>query len=345
MIRAAALVLLLAAPAAAETLRVATFNTGLSARGPGLLLGRLIKGDDPEIDAAVAMIEATSPDILILQDIDFDAGGAALSALAERIEPPYPHRFALLPNTGMATGLDMDEDGRLGGPRDAQGFGYFAGDGGMAILSRFPIAEDEVRDLSDLLWRDLPGAIPPPLPEDVAEAQRLSSVGHWIVPVDTDQGRLTLMTWSATPPVFDGPEDRNGRRNRDETALWLRLLDGELAVPPPEPPFIIAGLGNVDPDSGEGRPDAISSLLGDPRLRDPAPTSPGAGRAGKPTDTVLFNPPTGPLRVSFVLPSADLTVLRSGVLWPIEDSPEADALGPLEHWPRHRLVWVDIALP
>ncbi len=291
------------------------------------------------------MIEAASPDILVLQDIDYDAGGAALSALSEQIEPPYPHQFALLPNSGMSTGLDLDEDGRRGDPRDAQGFGYFAGDGGMAILSRFPIVEEDVRDLSDLLWRDLPGAIPPPLPEDVEAAQRLSSVGHWIVPVDTAQGRLTLMTWSATPPVFDGPEDRNGRRNRDETALWLRLLDGALDTPPPEPPFVIAGLGNVDPDEGEGRPDAIRALLSDPRVQDPAPTSPGAAAAGDPTETVLFDPPTGPLRVSFVLPSADLTVTGSGVVWPTEGTPAAEALGPVDNWPRHRLVWVDVTLP
>lgn len=80
-------------------------------------------------------------------------------------------------------------------------------------------------------------------------------------------------------------------------------------------------------------------------MQDPAPTSPGAAAAGDPTETVLFDPPTGPLRVSFVLPSADLTVTGSGVVWPTEGTPAAEALGPVDNWPRHRLVWVDVTLP
>ena len=105
------------------------------------------------------------------------------------------------------------------------------------------------------------------------------------------------------------------------------------------------GLGNVDPEAGEGRPDAIRALLTDPRVQDPAPTSPGATEADGPTDTVLFDPPTGPLRVSFVVPSADLDVTGAGVVWPAEDTPGVEVFGPREHWPRHRLVWVDIVLP
>jgi hypothetical protein len=66
----------------------------------------------------------------------------------------------------MATGLDLDGDGRLGGAADAQGFGEFTGQGGMAILSRHPIGP--VTDHSAFLWRDLPGQIMPELPpEDV----------------------------------------------------------------------------------------------------------------------------------------------------------------------------------
>lgn len=132
-----------------------------------------------------AVIAAARPDVLLLADIDWDAQGAALGALAARLEEEgldYPHRLALAPNAGLPTGLDMDGNGRTGEPRDAQGYGRFRGDGGMAILSRWPLGE--ARDLSSLLWRDLPGARLPgvegrPFPSGPAQAaQRLSSSGH-----------------------------------------------------------------------------------------------------------------------------------------------------------------------
>ncbi|CAM4214545.1 endonuclease/exonuclease/phosphatase family protein [Palleronia rufa] len=340
-----------AAPAAMaeQRVRVATFHTELSARGPGLLLAEVEKGS-PRVDAVLAMIAEAAPDILVLQGIDYDATGAALGLLAKRIG--LPHTFARRPNTGWATGLDLDQDGRLGDPRDAQGYGRFAGAGGMAVLSRWPILRAAAQDLSGLLWADLPGADLPPMAEKAREIQRLSSVAHWVVPVDIDGRTLRILTWHATPPVFDGPQDRNGRRNRDEAAVWLRLLDGELGIAPPDPPFVIAGIANLDPADGEGRRDALDALLADPRLADPRPESAGAraaadpGQSGDPAlDTAGFDPPTGNLRLSYVLPSRDLAILGSGVLWPPPDSDTAARFGPPEEWSRHRLVWVDLALP
>ncbi len=339
----------------AEPVRVATFKAGLGGEGPGLLLRDLHRGEDERIGPVIAMIAEAAPDILVLQGIDWDAGGATLSALARRIAeagPDYPHRFALRPNTGIPTPFDLDGDGWRGGPRDRQGYGDYSGANGMAILSRHPILGGEARDLSQLLWADLPGAIPPPLPGDVAAIQRLSSVAHWIVPVKIGRTRLTLLTWEATPPVFDGPEDRNGRRNRDEAALWTHLLDGELDVPAPEAPLVLVGVANLDPADGEGRRDALAALLSDPRLQDPRPRSAGAeaaadpGHAGDPgLDTADYGTPPGNLRVSYILPSADLEVADAGVVWPAPDDPAAARFGPRAHWPAHRLVWVDLDLP
>lgn len=345
---------LLAGPAAAETVRVASFHTGLGGEGPGITLRDIVEERDGTIDAIAAMVAEAGPDILVLQDVDYDLGGATLAALAGRIAeagPDYPHRFALRPNSGMATAFDLDGDGYRGGPRDRQGYGGYTGAGGMAILSRWPIDEANAANLSALLWRDLPGAIPPPMPQEVAAIQRLSSVAHWIVPVETGAGPLTILAWHATPPVFDGPEDRNGRRNRDEAALWLRLLDGALGVEPPGARFVLAGVANLDPVDGEGRRDALEALLADPRLADPRPRSAGAaaaadeGQRGDPAlDTVDYGDPPGNLRVSYVLPSADLAVSAAGVVWPEAGSPAAARLGPPEDWPRHRLVWVDLEL-
>lgn len=334
---AALLALCLTVSAApAGTLRIATFNTELSRKGPGLLLRDLQRGEDTDIEAALAAIAAVQPDVLALQGIDWDLELRALRALQQRLAArgaPYPHFFALQPNAGLPSGLDLDGDGETGGARDAQGYGRFTGQGGIAVLSRLPVAADEARDLSPMLWRDLPEALLPehpdgsPFPSGGAQAvQRLSSTGHWIVPLELPGGgRLHLLTFQATPPVFDGPEDRNGRRNHDEIRLWQHVLDQSLAPAP----FVIAGGASLDPDRGEGRHEAIRALLADPRLQDPRPESAAAG-----LNTVEWEN-AGRMRVDYVLPSAGLTVAGSGVHWP-EGSGRPGS--------RHRLVWADIQL-
>ena len=222
----------------------------------------------------------------------------------------YPHRIAQRGNTGRPTGLDLDQDGLLGGPRDAQGYGEFSGQGGIAVLSKLPLTL--VRDFTGMLWSDLPGHRR--IPSDPAPAvQRLSSNAHLVIEV----GPLTLLAWHATPPVFDGPEDRNGRRNADELALWLRYLDGAFGEPPPHP--VLIGDANVDPARGDGRHEAMQEALADPRLHDPLPGS----------DTVTWDQ-TGPMRVSYILPAVHLAVTGAEVRPPIEGEPHRMVLVTLE---------------
>ncbi|SIS67972.1 endonuclease/exonuclease/phosphatase family protein [Phaeovulum vinaykumarii] len=323
----------------AGTLRVATYGAALSRRGPGLLL-RDIEKQSPETEAALRVIAAARADVLLLTGIDWDDGGWALTALVARLGEmgrDYPFRFAPRPNTGVPTGLDIDGNGRLDEARDAQGYGRFTGDGGMALLSRWPIDAEASRDFSAFLWRDLPGALidGAALPEGAAEIQRLSSAGHWDVALRTPAGRLHLWAWAATPPLFDGPEDRNGRRNHDEAAFWLRYLDGDLPQRPAPEPFVLLGNANLDPGDGTGRPAALAALLADPRLRDPRPGSPGALAAARRAEmpqssapesgtpacaTVDWGAPRRPgfNRVDLVLPSAGLRVVQAGVLWPAD---------------------------
>ncbi|MDB6453992.1 endonuclease/exonuclease/phosphatase family protein [Falsirhodobacter sp. 20TX0035] len=311
------LVLLLTPLAAmADPVRVATFHTDLSAKGPGLMLRDILRGDAA---GAVAAVDATRADILVLQDVDYDLHGVGLSAFADLLATDYPFRLALRPNTGMGTGLDLDGDGRLGGAADAQGFGFFSGDGGMAVLSRFPILADQMRDFSAMLWADLPDALLfEGMGEEARAVQRLSSVGHWEVPVQLPSGAvLRLLTFHATTPVFDGPEDRNGRRNADEIAFWPALIDGRLPFAPTQGPWVLLGSANADPQAGDGRRDAIAALLAHPALTDPLPG----------TVTAEY-PQTGPLRLDYVLPQAGIAVTGTGVG---EGVP-------------HRPVWVDLDL-
>ncbi len=341
----------------AETLRVATFNTGLERDGPGLLLRDIQRGKDPQIKAVIAVIAATAPDILALQGIDWDYDGTALAALADQLGAVgliYPYRFASRPNSGRPTGLDMDGDGRLGRPRDAQGYGAFTGQGGLAILSRYPILRDEVQDFTTFLWRDLPGAILPthpdgkPFPSAKAQAaQRLSNTGHWVVPIALPDGsEMSLLTFHAGPPVFDGPEDRNGRRNHDEIRFWRLFLDKEIGDPIKDR-FVLAGGANLDPYDSDGRKEAIGMLLNDPRLQDPSPSSPGAtiapdqGHVGPNAQDTVDWPKPGRLRVDYVLPSRDWQVVGAAVHWPAPNTAEYEYAITASH---HRLVWVDLKL-
>jgi hypothetical protein len=323
-------------------------------------LQAIVGGKDAQVAATVAVIAHVNPDVILLTGFDWDYGQAALSAYADRLAQAgaaYPFRFSFMPNTGMPTGLDLDGDGRMGGSGDAQGFGAFTGQGGLAVLSRLPVDATASHDFSGFLWRNLPGgqANVAGLPAGAAPILRLAETGAWDLVLTRPGGAtLHLLAFAASPPVFDGPEDRNGRRNHDQIAFWQALLDDRLPMPPPKGPFVLLGDANLDPTDGDGLHTAIRALLADPRLSDPAPSSPGAfeaallplnaGHAGDPgRPTVLWDKPgqPGSLRVDYVLPSIELAVTGAGVFWPAQGEPgAADAAAS-----RHRLVWVDLDLP
>ena len=340
----------MALPSLAQTIRIATYNPELTRAGPGLLLQAVRSRADAQVQAVVTVLARLDADAVVLTGVDYDYGQSAITALAADLKEaghPYPYALALRPNTGVQTGLDLDGNGKTGQARDAQGYGRFAGQAGMAILSRFPLGTP--RDFSGLLWRDLPGAdLPPDMTDAVKAVQLLSTSGHYEVPLTLPSGKtLRLLVWYATPPVFDGAEDRNGRRNQDESAFWLRLLEGKLPWPPPEAPFVLLGQSNLDPVDGDGRHAAIAALLADPALQDPMPLGMSdhvdAGQKGDPAlDTAFYPKGVGGLRVDVLLPSTGLQVQASGVLWPPDNDPFAATLATAS---RHRPVWADIALP
>ncbi len=330
-------------------MKLALWNVELSRAGPGLLARDIASGKDAQVLAALRVMAALDADILLLTGVDYDRELIAAGLLADRLAvlgADYPHRFAQRPNAGWQTGLDLDGDGQPGGPGDAQGWGQFSGQGGMVLLSRLPLGP-AATDHSAFLWADLPGALlPPDMTAGVRAVQRLSSTGHWQVPLLLSDGKsLTLLAWHATPPVFDGPEDRNGRRNHDEAAFWLALLERRLpGLAPPEGAFVLLGTANLDPEDGEGRRDAVRALLSHPLLQDPSPRSsvtppPDPGQKGNAAlDTAVFAQ-TGGLRVELLLPSAGVTVLSSGVMRAREGTPEAARLSAAS---RHFPVWAII---
>jgi endonuclease/exonuclease/phosphatase family metal-dependent hydrolase len=157
---------------------------------------------------------------------------------------------------------------------------------------------------------------------------------------------LHLLISAATPPVFDGPEDRNGRRNADETVFWTQLLNGAIGVPAPPAPFVLIGQPNLDPHKGQGNRASLNALLSDPKLQDPKPRGvmgheAFGGEVFSAGDTWVSKTGWG-LRLDMVLPSSDLKVTGAGVLWPAPSDPLAAVL---ETASDHRPVWVTIALP
>ena len=337
-------------PATARQVKLATWDAGLSRGGPGYLLRDLTKDGEPQTSAAVQVLAALDADVLVLTGMDYDLSGLALAALQTRLKAAgkeYPYALPLRPNTGVPTGLDLDHDGALSGPRDAQGYGRFAGQAGIAVLSKLPLGIDALQDFSGLLWADLPNAdLPPDMTPDAKAIQRLATTGFYDLPVQVDAATLHLFIYAATPPVFDGPEDRNGRRNADETAFWLHLLQGDIALPVPRTSFVLIGQPNLDPHDGDGNRASLRALLVSPLLQDPAPRGSSGhtdrGAQGDPgLDTWISKNGWG-LRLDMILPSADLNVISAGVLWPAPTDPLSAVLTTASD---HRPVWVTIELP
>jgi endonuclease/exonuclease/phosphatase family metal-dependent hydrolase len=349
----------------ASVLTVVTFNVSMFRDAPGALAEELRAGS-PHAAAVARVLQHLRPDVVILNEIDAD-GGVSLNLLAEHYlavrqgRAPaldLPYRLAPASNTGVPSGLDLDRDGEAAHPAgsraygaDAWGFGVYPGQYGLAVLSRYPLRD--VHTFAQTRWQQIPEAPFPddpatPEPEDfwppeVEQAMRASSKTHLDVTVDVGAG-VHLLVSHPTPPVFDGPEDRNGARNAAELHLWRRYLDGaawtddagvstQLAA---SAAFILAGDLNADPVDGDGRKEAILALAAHPRARDAEPRSRGAVQAardggganaqhqGDPAlDTVSIGPNIGNLRLDWLLPSADLRVVRTDVFWPRPNDPKA----------------------
>lgn len=162
-----------------RTLRVATYNTSLFDEDAGGLIARLELGNTQARKIA-AVLQQVRPDIVLLNEFDYDADGRAADLFQQRyLEVAqqgggealrYPHRYLAPVNTGVPSGLDLDGNGETGGigrdrGNDAWGYGLHPGQYGMLVLSRFPIDEASVRTFRLLKWSTLPGALRPTVPD------------------------------------------------------------------------------------------------------------------------------------------------------------------------------------
>ena len=372
--------------------RFATFNASLNRSAEGLLVEHL---SNPNVDDVfrrqaknvAEVIQRVRPDVLLINEFDFDPRAVALFhdnflQVSQNGSAPIKYRYSFIApsNTGIPTGKDLDNNGTIGGGNDAFGFGAFPGQFGMVVYSKYPIATEDVRTFQLFRWNDMPGnLIPTPFysPDEV-DILRLSSKSHWDVPVRIDKKTVHFLVSHPTPPVFDGAEDRNGRRNFDEIRFWADYIapgksgyiyddEGVQGGLKPGELFVIAGDQNSDPLDGDSLPGAAQQLLDHPLINTKStPESAGAVEAsalqgganashrGDPRfDTADFSDTApGNLRADYVLPRKNLKVVDSGVFWPVQASPffrltgvfDFAQWGPVGGFPTsdHRMVWIDV---
>ena len=349
-----------------EAVRFATFNASLNRGSAGQALADLSAPGNAQAAAVAEIIQRTRPEVLLINEFDYEPNNALATAFQDHYldvgqngaDPiDYPYVFVAPSNTGVPSGFDLNNDGAIGGPDDAFGFGFFEGQFGMAVFSMHPIDHDAIRTFQGFLWADMPGALLPddpstPEPADWYSPEelgafRLSSKSHWDVPISIGGSTVHFLVSHPTPPVFDGAEDRNGTRNHDEIRFWADYVTpgaggyiyddaggtGGLA---PGSKFVIAGDQNSDPLDGDSIPGSIQQLTEHPLVNTKTtPSSAGAveatalqgganltHRSDPAFDTADFSDTApGNLRADYVLPRRNLQIADAGVFWPVQADP------------------------
>lgn len=370
------------------TVRFATFNASLNRAAEGQLVSDLSTPGNLQARNAAETIQRARPDVVLVNEFDYVPGRVAADLFRDNYlevsqngARPIHYRYAYVApsNTGVPSGFDLNNNGTVGGGDDAFGFGAYPGQFGMVVYSRYPIDVRRVRTFQHFLWKDMPGARLPDDPATAAPADwyspeelavfRLSSKSHWDLPLKIGKRTVHFLVSHPTPPVFDGPEDRNGTRNADEIRFFADYVagghraryvyddQGRRGGLERGASFVIAGDQNSDPLDGDSIPGAVQQLLDSPRLQDPLPTSAGAveastlqgganaaHRSDPVYDTADFADSTpGNLRADYVLPSRRLRVTGSAAFWPVQADPLFRLTGVFP-FPTsdHRLVWVDV---
>lgn len=360
-----------------QNIRFASYNVALYRSETGGLAKDLSSGRDTQIQNVAAVIQQIQPDVIALMEFDYDPTGKLLADFQKNYlmvsqqggkTIQYAYSKSIASNTGILSPHDYNNDGKIALPEDAYGFGRYEGQYAFAILSKYPIDEANIRSFQKLRWSSMPEAKQPINTDettyyDAAEWSdfRISSKNHIDLPLQLSADKVVhVILAHPTPPVFDGPEDRNGLRNYDEirllkdyisNAAYLVDDQGRKGGLSPDASFVIMGDLNADPLDGDSYPGAIHQLLEHPLIHQElargaqVPRSNG-GTAhnqakedkGDPAyDTAFFGK-----RIDYVLPSKDFEVKKSGVFWPapgealyeqVKDKKASD----------HLLVWVEVA--
>jgi len=366
-----------------ESLRVATFNVSMDATNY-LDRGQVGKGDElinslsnnhQQIRNIAEIIQHIRPDILLLNEFDYikDPSKGIEKFINNYLNVSqqgakainYDYYYYAPVNTGVSTNFDLDNNGKKSGNMaDAYGFGHFPGHFGMVLLSRYPIDIKNIRTFQNFLWSDMPNAIIPKDPKTNVnwynmqewQALRLSSKSHWDVPVLINGKTLHVLASHPTPPVFDGPEDRNGARNHDEIRFWNDYItpkksdyiyddNGVRSGIAPSSSFVLLGDQNASPDEGGALTQGITSLLTNPLTNDDITPSSVGGQQNSDSKFAKNHTAGWKMRADYVLPSRNgLTIKDSGIFWPTQKQSLYRLIETRASSSDHRLVWLDLMI-
>lgn len=369
----------------AATITFATYNVSMEAenyapRGaPGnseqVLVKELASGSNQQIRNIARIIKTVRPDVILLNEFDYikDPAAGVVKFVKSYLKNDadgakgidYPYHYYSTVNTGQPSPYDLDNNGKaeqLGA--DAWGFGNYPGQYGMVLLSQYPIDLKAVRTFQHFKWKDMPEALKTTKVDGSAwyapeawSAFPLSSKSHWDIPVKVGNKTIHVLASHPTPPTFDGPEDRNGKRNHDEIRFWNDYISdsrgsyiyddkGTKGGLDAHATFVILGDQNASPDEGNAISAGIKTLLANPKVNhDFTPASKG-GTEHSPTNAFAKNHTAfWRMRADYVLPSRNgLQVIDSGVFWPGKGEPMAELVEKRESSSDHRLVWVKLKL-
>ncbi|WP_448568914.1 endonuclease/exonuclease/phosphatase family protein [Thalassotalea ganghwensis] len=363
-----------------NTIRIATFNVSMEATNyvekgaklSGNELNDALRSSHQQIKNIAEIIQTLAPDIILLNEFDYQGpnDNALPLFLNNYLAKPqgkqqgtsYPYHFQAPVNTGVLANVDLNGDGKLTLPVDAHGFGHFPGQYGMVLLSKYPIDQQAVRTFQYFKWKDMPGASQPINPDtklpyysdNAWQELRLSSKSHWDIPVTIDGKTIHVLASHPTPPVFDGPEDRNGKRNHDEIRFWHDYITAKQSSYiyddknvkggiKDNNAFVILGDLNASATEGSAIREGITSLLNHPNIVDPIPASRGGKEHSKDNDNAKYHTAFWRMRADYVLPSkSGWEVVDAGVFWPQVNSTEYRLIDSRQASSDHRLVWVDL---
>ena len=293
--------------ASLDVVRFSTFNASLNRNFAGQLVSDLSTPNNAQAKTIAEIVQRARPDVLLINEFDYVENGLAAELFQDnylsvsqngadsyRVRPLL--RCALEHRDPVRLRLQQQRR-RSAAPDDAFGFGFFPGQFGMAVYSRYPIDDESIRTFQHFLWKDMPGALLPDDPNTTAPADwysaaeldvfRLSSKSHWDVPIEIGGREVHFLVSHPTPPVFDGPEDRTDAQLRRDSllgrlhpALPERLhlrRSGHFRGTEAGAPFVIAGDQNSDPLDGDSIPGSIQQLLDHPLVNTKVtPSSEGA---------------------------------------------------------------------
>ena len=372
---------------ASTKLRLATFNVSMEAlnyveqtpnnspKVSGNELTQALHLNTQQIKNIAEIIQRVNPDIILLNEFDRVNNSQKnihtfikkylANSQNNQASINYPYFYQGKVNTGVKVNGDVNQNSKINQhPSDMHGFGCFEGHYAMVLLSKYPINEPDIRTFQHFKWHDMPNALKPIDPttnlpwfsEKTWQALRLSSKSHWDIPVNINGKTVHVLASHPTPPVFDGPENRNSKRNHDEIRFWFDYISGEqghyiyddlgkkggLSA---QQVFIILGDQNASNMEGDAINASIDALLTSDKLQDPMPTSLGGQLHNAKNINAKYHTAYWGMRADYVLASAlGFTIKNAGVFWPQKSDETYRLIENRQASSDHRLVWVDVEL-